>query len=330
LGLRSESQKYEGDDYSTGPLGPAAKRANEISQYTFISNAHSGFRFESSTSDSEPAWSYPSLRLGLRGHRRLLRLFVVPHDFMADLPVRIEEDAAPDDCIIEWLITKGLMSGEYYEVLPEVQFDAAKGFGWTEMRFEFVQPIWLSVRPKSDGTPGLWLSAWLSDLYLYPSVPEFDALAIEASSLPEGLGSGFVPMIIGNSNYEFLGWPTDGRFLVDGNPPEGAVTGLLKVPIEELLEIEGWVDDTNNIEMQNLLFHNAEKVRFCPSVAMDSAIPPPCRQGTIAALLFGNAACEVEYQVGALLIAQARQLSTIGLGFHEALLGYHKGVIDRL
>lgn len=358
----SEYSGYEGDDYSHGPLGAVAERAMEISRFRYSDDPNDLYRFEPikfqreedwtyakfGSSRGELDWAYPTLRLGLRGHSRRGRIFAVPNDFMLDLPPLYHEDdeeylKSPDDRVMDWLIAKGLMTGKPYEKLPAIEFDVEKGYGWTNFSYELVESVWLDVRPKPDGSPGLWVRSWLSDLSrLYPLDSGIDTLALEASSLPGPLD--FLPMHIDSNDrydspYEFLGWPDDARwgspsrrdmFKIGGKLPPRARTGLIEIEWEEIPGVDGWVDDIDNIEVQNLLFRNPIRVRFCPSVATDDLMPPPCRSGTIAATLITNAACEIQERIGSLLQTQAAALASAGLAFHGSIVGYHKGVIDAM
>ena len=134
-----------------------------------------------------------------------------------------------------------------------------------------------------------------------------------------------------DTTYEFRNWPTcRADFMPDGEAPAGAVSGLIDPTYEGHEVIEGWIDDLDNVELQDMLFRNSEGMRFCPSVHTDSDVPPPCRLGTVAAAIFTNAAGDADNRLGRALAQQAKIISSAGLAFHEALLSYHRSVIERM
>ncbi len=329
------ARRHGEDRYSNGPLGEVSKLAQDVSAIRYRQVDQWGYRFEPSTSHDQD-WVYPILRLGLRGHSRQAKIFVIPQDFVQDLPFDQEFDdgeKALEERVMEWLIAKGLMSGKAYEDLPDISFDEAKGYGWRTFIYEIVQSIWIEVRPKSDGTPGLWVTASYDDddmTHFYPRIPGLDTLAVEANSPVGWLG--FIGMYIDSKSlYEFIEWPTTSpEFMVGGKMPRGAASGLIDSASEDLPTIEGWLDDLENAELQDMLFRNPNGIRFCPSIATDNSLPPPCQQGTVAAAIFTNAGCEREARLGRVLMQQARTIASAGLGFYDALIAHNRARIESM
>jgi hypothetical protein len=118
---------------------------------------------------------------------------------------------------------------------------------------------------------------------------------------------------------------------MDGDQlPAQAFSGLVDLPFEDLPSVKGWIDDHENVELQDSLFRNPERVRFCPSFPIDETVPPPCQPATIAAAVFQNAATAGSDLLGRTLLDQATTLSSAGLRFYQALLNHHRAVIDRM
>jgi hypothetical protein len=259
-------------------------------------------------------------------------MFILPPDFVNELhPGGDVDDDGPAELALDWLVKKGLIAGKPYEDLPEISFQPDVGYGWRDFPHELVQSVWLEVRPKADGNPGLWVSAWFDDLnHVYPRLQTFDPLMTEAKSRSGSLD--FMGMTAGtNTTYEFVEWPIHRpAFMPHRKPPAGAAWGLIDPTFEDHATVEGWIDDLDNVELQHLLFSSPEGTRFCPSLQLEGEVPAPCRSGTIAAAIFSNAPCGAEDQLGAMLLRQAKTISSAGLAFHDALLGYHRSLIERM
>ena len=107
-----ESDRYEGDTYSRGPLGEAARMAAEVSCYRYRQLPGSSYRFEPRPGPGHEDWAFPIVKLGLVGYRYRSRIFVVPHDFTDELPFDQEfEDGgkAADERVLEWLDRKSVV-----------------------------------------------------------------------------------------------------------------------------------------------------------------------------------------------------------------------------
>lgn len=323
--------RYDGDTYSRGPLGEASKRAEEASAFRCRQWPGTAYRFVRSASDKEEHWSYPIFFLGLIGVGRMARMFVFPQNFTDDLPPN-EDELHPSDRVLDWLLLKGLTAGKSHEPLPEIAFDTVLGYGWRPFPYELARSLWLEVRPKADGSPGLWLTANEEEMaHYYPRIPGLDALALQAVSgdaLEDFVGFG--PCYHNDFLYKFVEWPTNKSVLmVNGQLPAGAASGLVNIRYEALPDIEGWIDDPENAELQDFLLRNANDVRFCPAFPI-SDVPPPGQLGTVAAALILNADCDANERLAWRLVDQARTLSKAGLAFYDALLGYHHDVIKKM
>lgn len=329
--LANLTKRYEGDNFSRGPLGTVSKLAADVHPYR--EHKDKGYRFEPSTSYRDEGWAFPSLRLGLRGFGRATRMFVIPQNFINDLPYDPDwEEEALEERVPEWLEAKGLLVAAN-RAIADIKFDKKLGYGWRPFRYELLQSIWAAIRPKFDGSPGIWITANFHDSgQYYPRLPQFDALLIEAVSRPDWFAfHGFDCHGDLEYGHRYLMWPTyDHRFMSDGMMPEGAASGVIQADYEGHDQIEGWIDDLDNAEVQNLMFSSLDDIRFCPSVAVNEDVPPPCQHGTIAAAIFANAGCDGEDRVARRLLRQAQALSTAGLTFHDALLGHNRELIERM
>lgn len=278
-------------------------------------------------------WRRPHRAQG-RPERRLAIIFVVPHDFIHDLPYDQEfedGDKAADERVLEWLVAKQILPDTDNARLPEITYSENLGYGWRPFTFEVPREVWLEVRPRAESSPGLWLSSYAPDwVYCCPIIPNMDTLANEvrlgAMSLP-----GILPMSLDRSWYEFLQWPVDDpAFLLDSSIPPGAFSGLLDLDAQEMSDVEGWVDDLENTELQEFLFRLQPDARFCPSISIDDDVPPPCRAGTLAAAIFSNAGSALDDRLAMQFIQQANVISENGLAFHAAFLATHRARIDTL
>lgn len=309
--------------------------------------------------DPQIQWAFPQIRLGLLGFRLDTRIFVVPADFLDELraagfdQIR-ETDTDLAHWVSTWLDWKGLIKvdatdlGEW--VLPEIEFATETGYGWTHFTYEIAREAWLSCQPKADGSPGLWVSVDTSDGQFerfYPVLQEIDCLATEAASPPVFLEH--IPWFyadgVGNSadpadSYNLLSWPARDRvFTIDLLPEFAPLPGLLEPldtcegewgDVNDLPVIGGWLDDTSNEELQNILFRVPPGVRFFPSIQIDGNAPPICQPGTIAEALFANLACPREEQIMSYLVNAGERLAEAGLGYHEALMQHYGSLIDQL
>lgn len=328
------NDRYEGDAYSCGPLGDAARKATDVSRYRYRQRSGSSYRFEPRGGHGHEDWAFPIIKLGLVGYRRASRIFVIPHDFIHDLPYDQEfedGDKAADERVLEWLVAKQIVPHTDNAQLPEIAYSTELGYGWHPFTLDVPREVWLEARPRAEGSPGLWLSSYVPDwVYCCPVVPNMDTLAIEAClgamSLP-----GILPMSLERSWYEFLQWPVDDpAFLLDSGIPAGAFSGLLDLDPQDMSDVEGWVDDLENAELQEFLFRLQPDARFCPSISIDDDVPPPCREGTLAAAIFSNAGSALDDRIAMQFIQQAKVISENGLAFHAAFLAAHRARIDTL
>lgn len=326
--------RYDGDALYRAPLNTAARLASEVSKLRYRQFDGRDYRFETGSAPGYGEWSYPILRLGLLGHRRNGRIFVIPENFIDELPF----DQAFDDGevalevrVLEWLISKGILPNNEWPTLPEVTYTEASGFGWQRFSFDVPRQVWVEVRPRANNAPGLWFSASVPDYaYCYPSIPSIDTLPIEARRSRKAWLR-FLPMTVEDTMYEFLQWPMDDPdFLIESHLPVGASSGLLDAQYCDFPDIEGWLDDRDNAELQELLFRLPPNTRFCPSIAVDDELPPPCPQGTIAAAIFANAGTDSGDRLAQQLINQAEIIATNGLSFYAALLSTHRARIDAM
>lgn len=312
--------------YMSGPLGQAAKLAGRVRG---LSEEHI---FKPSESyDHE--WCYPSVQLGLRGHRRQTRMFVVPFNFREQFR---DDELLDVDEMLEWAAAKGLISWDSYEGLPEVEFDEDKGYGWRDFPHKLLQPVWLSIRPKTDSSPGLWVTAGSDECCRYPDIRDIDTLAIAAGGRPISVaGTMWDANFIDwpgeyDPDYGSVEWPKeDPRFLIDGIPPPGAASGVIESDFETFPSIGGWIDDRDNLELQDILFRNPSGTRFCPSIETADD-PPPCQAGTVAASIISNIGCAEDDRFFSSLINEAKDCARAGIEFHAALIAYHKNRIDQM
>ena len=309
------------------------------------------------TVDTEIAWAFPQLRLGLLGFQVDTRIFVVPSDFLTELRAtgthQIGQRDEPADWVSTWLSWKGLIHDDGEDrgtwTLPEVEYTPEAGYGWTQFTYEIVREAWLSCRPRADGRPGLWLSVDTSDDMFerfYPVLRQIDCLAIEAAA-PPGLLSQlpfYAPEVGGDPysvrGYGVLSWPElDPVFTIEQAPEFAPPPGLLD-PLDDfesewgdandLPSVGGWLDDASNAELQNILFRLPSGARFLPSISTDLKAPPICRTGTIAEALFANLACLPEQQVYFHLADAGERIAEAGLKFHGALMQHYASLIDQL
>jgi hypothetical protein len=181
----------------------------------------------------------------------------------------------------------------------------------------------------------------------YPVLQKTDCLAIEAASPPVLLRH--IPLFcdeaVGSSrnspdHYNFLSWPDRDRVFTNDLLPESApLPGLLEPldacegawgDVSDLPFIGGWLDDTSNDELQNILFRLPLGARFLPSIPTDGHAPPICQPGTIAEALFGNLACLRDEQIASYFVQAGERITAAGLTFHEALMQHYGSLIDQL
>ena len=334
IAAMATSRGYDGDALSCGSLGVAARLANEVSRLRYRQFDFEGYRFEACKAQGFGDWSFPVLRLGLLGQRRNDRLFVIPEGFINELQFdQAFEDGETviEERVLEWLIAKGIVPEALTPKLPEIAYNEASGFGWRRFSFDVPRSVWIEVRRRADGTTGLWLSSSAPEFaYCFPNIPSIDTLSIEARRTPFS-SEKFLPMPFADTNYEFLQWPTDvPDFMIESRLPAGGFSGLLVSQYPDFSEVEGWLDDRDNAELQEFLFRLPPNTRFCPSIAVDDEVPPPCAAGTIAAAIFANAGTASHDRLALQLINQAQIIATSGLGFYTALLDAHRGRIDAM
>lgn len=328
------SYRFDGDAFSQGPLGDAARLGAEVSQYRYQQWPDSNYRFEPRTDYGFEDWPFPIIKLGLIGYRRKGRIFVIPHNFVSDLPFDQEfEDGEKfaDDRVFEWLVAKQIVPDQDNARLPEIAYSDALGYGWKPFTFDVPRKVWLEVKSRADGSPGLWLSSFAPDnVHCFPILPNMDTLAIEAARGAMSL-LGFLPASLMWSWYEFLEWPVDDRaFMVNSGIPAGAFSGLLDRESLDESDVEGWIDDLDNAELQEFLFRLPPNARFCPSISTDYDLPPACRAGTIAAAIISNAGSALDERVAIQLLNQAKVISANGLAFNSALLSAHRARIEAM
>lgn len=328
------SDRYEGDAFSRGPLGDAARKAADVSRYRYRQHAGSSYRFEPRGGHGHEDWALPIIQLGLVGYRSKSRIFVIPHNFTNELPFDQEfedGDKAPDERVFEWLVAKQIVPDAASATLPEIIYSEELGYGWSPFTFDVPRQVWLEARPRANGSPGLWLSSDApSWSHTYPVLSTMDTLAIQAAL---GMQSwlDFLPMSLQRSRYEYLEWPVNNSaFMGNCGIPTGAFSGLLDLDDREMSDVEGWVDDLENAELQEFLFRLQPDARFCPSIVIDDDVPPPCRAGTLAAAIFSNAGSAPDDRIAMQFIQQAKVISNNGLAFHAALLAIHRARIDTL
>lgn len=332
-----EPMRFIGDAYSKGPLGAVALRAGAVS--AIRSSHHSNYRFEPLNEDGRydhSNWQFPIVNLGLVGHRHEVRLFVIPHDFVDDLEGARERidahETYHEEVVHDWLIAKGIIAKDEFARLPEIEFCPTRGYGWKPFVFDEPRNVWLEVRPKPDGSLGIWFeSPWADVPSCYPRVGDFDALKIEAEKQTDDVFTFLAIGIEGDSRYEYMRWPDYSPEFMNGeNLPPGAVGGLLEYPFEERPDVAGWIDDFDNAELQDFIFRSDPSFRFCASIDVDDGVPPPCKPGTIAAAIFSNAGCERAGRLITRLLEQAQLIAENGLAFHEAILAANRSRIEAM
>lgn len=328
------TDRYNGDTYSQGPLGEAARGAEQIAHFRYRQDHESSYRFEPRKGYGHADWQYPILLLGLVGYRRESRIFVIPHNFVDELPFDQEfddEEKSLEDRVVEWLVMKEVVPDKDDAKLPELKHSPELGFGWKPFTFDVPRRVWVEVRPRADGSPGLWLSSHAPDwVYTYPVLPGMDTLSIEANCGNQSWFR-FLPMSVDRSLYEFLHWPTcHPEFLVGSTLPEGAVSGLLDPNYHDMSDVEGWLDDLENAELQDFLFRLPTTARFYPSISLDDEVPPPCPIGTVAAAIFANAGSAPEDRIAMQFMRQSEVIAMAGLAFHAAFLASHRARIEAM
>lgn len=292
-------------------------------------------RFVTAT-ETEPLWAHPTIFLGYRANRREGRIFVVPDDFMRELPAIFDAaDFFRSEHILQWLINKGLMKGNSYERLPDIEFDEEKGYGWRAFGYELLQLVGLQLKRKPDGSTGLWMDGFPDEIsHFYPALFGFDTVAV-----PVGFETlGFTSLDMEGSSrayrsgYELLEWPVDDtRYMPDGKLPYGGVAlGLIEPAHENLPEIEGWLDDADNAELQELLLGKPDGVRFVPKIATTIGAAVPCSSETVAAAILANLTVSEDDRIDRILLNKAQRAAEAGLGYHDAVLGRNHALIDAI
>jgi hypothetical protein len=323
----TKSRRHADDNYARSSLGAASRVATEMAAFTHYVRPNTGFRFERTGSKNED-WPHPTVFLGHLKIPRTTRMFVIPQNFTQDLPALADkDDLFAFERVFDWLNLKGLMQGKK---LPEILYNKSVGYGWRPYPYDLAQKLWLEVRQKTDGTPGLWLSSekgYEVDFHFYPHIAGLDVFA-----LARGVDflRGIVPEPY-DTDYSYIEWPTDNASLmVNGRLPWSAASGLVEIDFEDLPDTDGWIDDPGNADLQDLLLHNVTDSRFSPVFPI-SDVPPPGQLDTVAAALILNAGCEApEERISRRLLHQAQTISKAGLGFHDALLSHHRAVIESM
>lgn len=293
-------------------------------------------RFTSKGMPQGTGWSEPTITLGIRAHRRETRMFVVPHNFASDLPPHAEEeDGAPDERILEWLISKGYLEGRSYENLPDIAYTDATGIGWRSYPYEVLQFVLLQAKAKPDGSPGLWIHTFADDLgHYHPILLMFDSAAADVGC---GSALSFIGQAVTNDDYtyhsiyDFVAWPAwSERHMPGGSMPYGAASGMVEAAYEETPEVSGWLDDADNAELQELLFGSAADTRFLPEIRVAGGLPVPVNQDSVAGALLANLAVGEEDRISERLLAKAKARADAGLAYHEAVVAHHRQMIDHI
>lgn len=312
-------------------LRPVAARAAEAAIGQYRMDGTYRYEFISDPTAEHQGWAHPIARLGLRAHRRHSRIFVVPQSVLHP-DAEGDDETSPEELVSAWLVAEGLLSGEEaYEDLPEISYDAGKGYGWQSFPYDIVQSVHIEARPKGDGTIGLWVSAHVSEMdHYHPFTIGRDTAAVEAGRTGwlDFIG---MPMDYHGpaSSYVLINWPVYDRKFMNGDAlPYGAVSGLIETDDRDFTDVEGWIDDTENAEVQDLLFGIKPNVRFLPSVTIDPHTPSPCSEQTIASAFFKNLPVGVEERIGQRLLEQADRFAQAGLAYHDAVLAHHRALID--
>lgn len=313
------------------PLQPAAAHASQaaIGQYRM----DAGFRYEfvPDPKAEHQEWARPMIRLGLRAHRRRSRIFVVPQTVIR--PDGSDDELPPEEMVSDWLAREGLLLDGPRGGLADVAYDPAKGYGWQSFHYDIVQAVHLEARIRPDGALGLWISAQVSDQdHYHPFTIGCDTAAVEASRTGWHSFIGMPLDFKGPASwFMLLEWPVyDSAFMRDGHLPYGAVSGLVEPDDREFTDVEGWIDDAQNAEVQDLLFGTANGVRFLPSVAVDRQTPSPCSEQAVASAFFRNLPAPFEDRIAHRLLEQADRYARAGLAYHDAVVAHHRALIDRM
>ena len=311
-------------------LRTAAARAAEAAIGQYRMDGTYRYEFEPDPGTENQHWVHPFVRLGLRAHRRHSRVFVVPQSILHP-DVEDDEEVSPEESLSAWLIAEGLLTGKADEDLPNIKYDPGKGYGWQSFPYDIVQSVNLQARPKTDGTIGLWVSAHVSEMgHYHPVTIGCDTAAIEAAhtgwldfiGMPMDYLGPAIP-------YLLINWPVYASRFMNGDAlPYGAVSGLIESDDREFIDVEGWIDDPDNTEVQDLLFGVAPNVRFLPTVAIDRCTPSPCSEQTVSSAFFKNLPVTIDDRVGQRLLEQADRFARAGLAYHEAVIAHHRALID--
>ena len=282
------------------------------------------------------------------------RIFQIPHNYVTSAVTESDRFPEPTSAAYDWLCSQGIWDPENLDAdgrrLPEVEYDAQRGFGWKPFSYDIVREVWLQCRPRANGEPGLWLTISGDGFYShwYPDLPKLDCLALEAecpadllSNLPfcpDEMGGVFVDGDFVPCDYDLFDWPTyDPVFCPDRALPEGAISGLIErdedadwLSDSGIPDMAGWLDDLGNDELQRVLFSLPSGVRFLSSIVVDGEVPLPCRAGSIAGAIFGNLACPEEEQLARDLTSAAERISEAGLAFHSELLSHYRQLISQI
>ncbi len=329
--------RFDGDQYSAGPLGDVSRRAAEL----YGRRDDGGWRFELGESGGHKAlyWPYPQIRMGLRGHRRLGRIFVIPEGFWKELPRA--SDFESGEAIFAWLILKGLVPKSGVSGgLPDIRYEPGLGYGWASFAGEYPQDVWLSVRPREDGATGVWVSiSRFDEEDLLPKLSGDDdtlaRLATSGRSISQHLARSWDNRDCEEYHWPYceFEWPAEGF----GLHPEGEASVQGFSGIVDLGKgwggaegIEGWIDDLDDTELQAALFGGSDDIRFVPSIDVSEAALPPASKGTPAAAIFANLGCQVSDRLAQQLIERARIISSAGLAFHSALIAHNRGLVETM
>lgn len=225
-------------------------------------------------------------------------------------------------------------------------FDKKTGYGWKPFYFEYAEFIDLELREKPDGSIGLWLEAAFHEddpFNIYPYFENFDILEVQAAhphlrldkfSLDEWDWFFDTPVL------RIFEWSSLESIKPGISEAQEFSTGILDVfatpdghdssGVDLLAMTEGWLDDEQNVELQDLLFRTSPNQRFLPSIATEEVFTSPFKSNTIAAGLMANASCELEERIGQKLFKQAHMVAKTGLDYRAALIAKGQQIVDRM
>jgi hypothetical protein len=340
-------------------LQPAgSKEFDEISIVPHVASAHfvtkwavpddANFRFSPMSANAIEDWAYPKIRIGMFGYRWVTDAFIAPPGYYDDwhkvgAEGRVTHQACIDDFAPDWihslLVSEGFAtqkSGTRQGFkLSATAFSGTQKIGWTRLTVETPREVWIEIRPKDDGSPGLWLSSKFDDCpTIFPVVDRMDCLEIEAKSKPRHLDFAAFMFYEG---YRLVLWPThDRRFMDEDRLPDGAICALLNEAFYDEFDetrhpnIAGWLDDQTDVDLQDFIFRCPPNTRFIPAFPTHRSTPLPCAPGSIAAALFANNPLRRSDLLATSIITKAREVGAAGLSYHSKLIAYHQDLLDKL